>query len=84
MRQTSDRRQACGANHYGGGGLGQPPAPRSASMAWRYAPIYLSIYVSILAPAASLEPSSIFSARACTTRAIQSLDWEMTDRQAQI
>ena len=38
-----------------------------------------------LAPAASLEPSSIFSAKleACTTRAIQSLDWEMTDRQAQ-
>ena len=26
MRQTSDRRQACGANHHGGGGLGQPPA----------------------------------------------------------
>ena len=23
MRQTSDRRQACGANHHGGGGLGQ-------------------------------------------------------------
>ena len=26
MWQTSDRRQACGANHHGGGGLGQPPA----------------------------------------------------------
>ena len=35
MRQTSDRRQACGANQHGGGGLGQPPADAIEASALR-------------------------------------------------
>jgi len=38
MRQTSDRRQACGANHHGGGGLGQPPADAIEASALRARP----------------------------------------------
>ena len=36
--QTSDRRQACGANHHGGGGLGQPPADAIEASALRARP----------------------------------------------
>ena len=61
MRQTSDRRQACGANHHGGGGLGQPPADAIEASALRARPRWRG--ATRLTPAASLEPSSIFSAK---------------------
>ena len=61
MRQTSDLRQACGANHHGGGGLGQPPADAIEASALRARPRWRG--ATRLMPAASLEPSSIFSAK---------------------
>ena len=61
MRQTSDRRQACGANHHGGGGLGQPPADAIEASALRARPRWRG--ATRLAPAASLEASSIFSGK---------------------
>ena len=61
MRQTSDRRQACGANHHGGGGLGQPPADAIEASALRARPRWRG--ATRLTPAASRKPSSIFSAK---------------------
>eukprot|EP00964_Phaeocystis_antarctica_P096307 scaffold62616_cov37-Phaeocystis_antarctica.AAC.1 len=61
MRQTSDRRQACGASHHGGGGLGQPPADAIEASALRARPRWRG--ATRLTPATSFEPSSIFSAK---------------------
>ena len=57
MRQTSDRRQACGANHHGGGGLGQPPADAIEASALRARPRWRG--ATRLAPAASLEAGKL-------------------------
>ena len=62
MRQTSDRRQACGANHHGGGGLGQPPADAIEASALRARPRWRG--ATRLEPAASLKPVR-FSAASC-------------------
>ena len=53
--------QARGANHNGGRGLGQPPADAIEASALRARPRWRG--ATRLTPAASLEPSSIFSAK---------------------
>eukprot|EP00964_Phaeocystis_antarctica_P121743 scaffold85417_cov24-Phaeocystis_antarctica.AAC.1 len=83
MRQTSDRRQACGANRHGGGGLGQPPAD-AIEASTRSALGLDGVALRAWRLRRASNPVRFSAPRACTTRAIQSLDWEMTDRQAQI
>ena len=71
MRQTSDRRQACGANHHGGGGLGQPPADAIEASALRARPRWRG--ATRLAPAASLEAGKLRDQRPDFQKAVMTI-----------
>eukprot|EP00964_Phaeocystis_antarctica_P136273 scaffold100703_cov33-Phaeocystis_antarctica.AAC.2 len=63
MRQTCDRRPACGANHHGGGGVGQPPADAIEASALRARPRWREGAARPAPPATGQRVSSVLSKR---------------------